>query len=70
MSKIILLWYLINGTVECDRDPNGTKIYTIKSIEVTEAYKPEVLNWIKTDVFEYDETLEDKVGCIKSLNFK
>lgn len=61
MKTIILAFYILTGQVQTDRHPNGDKVYHIPSIEVKEAYKEEVLEWIETGVFTYDETNEPKV---------
>lgn len=62
MKSIILAYYLLTGVVVKSEHPNGDKVYSIPSIEVTEAYKVEVLEWIETKTFEYDETLEPSVN--------
>ncbi len=64
MTKLILAWHLITGTVCTYPDVDGTKLYAIHLQDNTcieHAYKSEVLQWIKTKEFQYDDTLEDKV---------
>lgn len=62
MKAVILAYYLLTGVVVKSEHPNGDKVYAIPSIEVSEAYKSEVLNWIETKEFEYNETLEPSVN--------
>jgi|Laugrespbdmm15sd_2_1035082.scaffolds.fasta_scaffold41186_1 hypothetical protein len=61
MTNLIFCWFLIIGTVKPQHDVDGRQTYTINSIAVEHAYRGEVLQWIETGSFQYDETLEDKV---------
>jgi len=61
MKTVILAFYILTGQVETDKHPDGRKVYNIPSIEVKEAYREEVIEWIETGVFTYDETNEPKV---------
>ena len=61
--KIVFLWYLITGTVKYQQTMDGHKQYALffKNGKVVDyAYKAEILEYIKTGTFEYDETLELK----------
>lgn len=49
------------GTIKEVKDIDGRTIYNIESINVKYAYKVEVLRWIETGKFKYDDTLDDKV---------
>lgn len=59
MSKFVFLWYLITGTITPTDVHEDRQLYTIKKDElyIEYAYKEEILNWIKTDEFVYDEML-------------
>lgn len=62
MSKVIFIWWLLNGTVTPAGEHEGHKMYTVWFNETNQvidyAYKAEVINYIKTGVFEYDDFLE------------
>jgi hypothetical protein len=65
MTKLIFIWYLINGTIQpIQNDNDGEKMYNIhlkKEQKVIEyAYKNEVINWIETKEFEYDDYCQGK----------
>jgi hypothetical protein len=54
---------MLLGIVRPHDDVDGRTIYTIhtKSTHIEYAYKAEVLQYIKTGVFVYDETIDDPV---------
>jgi len=61
--KIVFLWYLLIGTVKYQQTMDGHKQYALffKDGKVVDyAYEAEILEYIKTGTFEYDETLELK----------
>lgn len=70
MTNLIFWWFLIIGTVNPQQDVDGRQTYTINSIGVEHAYKGEVLQWIETGSFQYDETLEDKVTSEDKIPLK
>lgn len=51
---------LMKGTVVPQGDHEGRKMYTIQndSMQIEYAYKAEVLNYIKTGQFKYNEDLK------------
>lgn len=62
ITKLIFVLYLVAGTVNHQSDVDGRETYTIQQADGTcieHAYKGEVLQWIETGSFHYDETLED-----------
>lgn len=59
MTNLIFWWFLVIGTVNPQQDVDGRQTYTINSICVEHAYKGEVLQWIETGSFHYDEDLKD-----------
>jgi hypothetical protein len=62
MSKVIFIWWLLNGTVTPAGEHEGHKMYTLWFNETNQvidyAYKSEVMNYIETGVFEYNESIE------------
>ena len=61
MTKLIFIWYLVTGTVQYQQTMDGHKQYALffKDGKVVDyAYKAEILEYIKTGTFEYDEDLE------------
>ena len=61
MSKLIFVWFLMNGTVTPAGEHENHKMYTVwfKDGKVIDyAYKGEVINYIETGEFIYDEDLE------------
>jgi hypothetical protein len=64
IAQIIFIWYLITGTVVYQHDVEGRNTYALFFPDgkvVDYAYKAEIIEYIETGTFEYDETLEDKV---------
>ena len=61
MTKLIFIWYIVTGTVQYQQTMDGHKQYALffKDGKVVDyAYKGEILEYIKTGTFEYDEDLE------------
>ena len=61
MTKLIFIWYLVTGTVQYQQTMDGHKQYALffKDGKVIDyAYKSEILEYIKTRTFEYNEDLE------------
>ena len=72
MNTIIFLWYLITGTIVFQKDVDGRDTYRINFDELTVitegdkkfigytvdyAYKEEILEYIDSGDFEYNEDL-------------
>lgn len=72
MNEIIFLWYLITGTIVFQKDVDNRKTYRINFDELTiitegdkkfigytvdYAYKAEILEYIDSGDFEYNEDL-------------
>ena len=73
LTKLIFALYLWTGTVTPQDEHEGRKTYTIHEKNGTcieFAYKAEILNWIETGSFQYDETLEDKVTSEDKIALK
>jgi hypothetical protein len=64
ITKIIFVWYLWTGIIVPQGEHEGRDMYAIFFEDgkvVDFAYKAEIIEYIETGTFEYDETLEDKV---------
>jgi hypothetical protein len=62
MKTIIFIWYLVTGTVVPQHKVNGRQTYAVFFEDgkvVDFAFRGEVMQYILTGNFEYDETLED-----------
>ena len=61
MIKLMFVWYLITGVVVPQEEVDGRRTYTIFQDDtcIEYAYKGEVLHWIDSGEFVYDETLQD-----------
>lgn len=62
LTKLIFVFYLCTGTISHQADVDGRDTYTIRQADGTcieHAYKGEVLEWIETGSFHYNEDLED-----------
>ena len=69
IAKIVFVWYLMTGTIHsegmnADRSREQYTIHQADSqypdvtMHVENAYKEEVLNWIETGKFVYDEDMK------------
>lgn len=58
MYKLIFALWLLSGKVKPMDKNDGRTIYTIKSKGIEHAYKSEVIQFIKTKHFEYNEDLK------------
>ena len=60
MTKLIFTWMLLTGQVTRTRDHEGHKQYRLNlgdDLRAEYAYKEEVLEYIETGNFEYNEDL-------------
>lgn len=62
MNHFIFIWYLMTGVITPTDNVDGRTTYTIKQKDfiVEYAYRGEVLNWIESDKFIYNEDFKDK----------
>jgi hypothetical protein len=65
ITKAVFIWLLLTGQVEYQQNGgDGRKQYALffeDGTVVDYAYKAEILEYIETGTFEYDDTLDDKV---------
>ena len=52
---------LHSGAIIASSDVDGRTIYSIPSAKIEYAYKAEIIQYLETGVFTYDDTLDDKV---------
>jgi hypothetical protein len=52
---------LHSGAIIASDDVDGRTIYSIPSAGIEYAYKAEIVQYLETGQFSYDETLDDKV---------
>ena len=60
MNEIIFLWYLITGTIVYQQEMDGRNQYALFFPDgkvVDYAYKEEILEYIDSGTFEYNEDL-------------
>ena len=61
-TKVMFIWYMVTGVIVPQSDVDGRQTYAIfmpNNTVIDYAYRGEVLNWIRTGEFVYDEDLED-----------
>ncbi len=65
IAKAVFVWLLLTGQVKYQQQgEDGRKQYALFFEDgkvVDFAYKAEIVEYIQTGTFEYDETLDDKV---------
>lgn len=62
MKTIIFIWYLVSGTIVPQDKVEGRQTYALFFEDgkvVDFAYKGEILEYIETGTFEYNEDKED-----------
>jgi hypothetical protein len=52
---------LHSGAIIASDDVDGRTIYSVPSAGIEYAYKAEIVQYLETGQFSYDETLDDKV---------
>jgi hypothetical protein len=61
VAKLMFILQLQSGFIVKSDDVDGRTIYSIPSKDIEYAYKSEIIDYMQTGVFTYDETLEDPV---------
>jgi hypothetical protein len=61
IAKLMFVLHLHSGFIVASDDVDGRTIYSIPSKNIEYAYKSEIIDFMQTGVFTYDETLEDPV---------
>jgi hypothetical protein len=55
VAKLVFTWYLLTGVVVPTGDVDGRTIYTMPKAKIEYAYKEELVEYIETGTFEYNE---------------
>jgi hypothetical protein len=61
IAKLMFVLQLHSGFIVATDDVDGRTIYSIPSKDIEYAYKAEIIQYLETGVFSYDDTLDDKV---------
>jgi len=61
IAKLMFVLQLHSGVIIPSDDVDGRTIYSVPSVGIEYAYKSEIIQYLETGVFMYDETLDDKV---------
>jgi hypothetical protein len=59
IAKLIFTLKLYSGVIIPSDDVDGRTIYSIPSAKIEYAYKAEILEYIQTGTFEYNEDIAD-----------
>jgi hypothetical protein len=59
--KLTFIIKLYSGIIIPTDDVDGRTIYSIPSAGIEYAYQAEIIQYLETGVFTYDETLDDPV---------
>jgi hypothetical protein len=60
-AKILFIIKLHTGFIVPSSDIDGRIIYSIPSESIEYAYKSEIIQYLETGIFTYDDTLDDPV---------
>lgn len=61
IAKLMFICQLHSGVIVPSDDVDGRIIYSIPSAGIEYAYKAEIVQYLETGVFVYDETIDDAV---------
>jgi hypothetical protein len=61
IAKLMFTLKLYSGVIVPSDDVDGRTIYSIPSAGIEYAYQAEIVRYLETGVFTYDETLDDSV---------
>ena len=61
LAKLLFAIQIQSGIIVPSIEPDGKTIYAIPRDCIEYAYKPEIIQYLRTGVFSYDDTLEDAV---------
>jgi len=61
IANLMFVLQLHSGYIIPTDDVDGRTIYSIPSAGIEYAYKAEIVQYLETGQFSYDETLDDKV---------
>jgi hypothetical protein len=55
ITKLVFTWYLLTGVVVPTDEVDGRKIYSMPEANIEYAYEEELIEYIETKTFEYNE---------------
>jgi hypothetical protein len=61
IAKLMFVLHLHSGFIVASDDVDGRTIYSIPSKDIEYAYKAEIIQYLETGVFTYNETIDDPV---------
>ena len=61
IANLMFVLQLHTGVIIPTDDVDGRTIYSVPSAGIEYAYKAEIIQYLETGTFTYDETLEDPV---------
>lgn len=65
IAQLMFTIQLCSGVIVPSDDVDGRTIYSIPSAQIEYAYKAEIIQYLETGVFVYDETIDDPVDYSK-----
>ena len=65
IAKLMFVLQLHSGVIVPSDDVDGRTIYAIPSAKIEYAYKEEIIRYLETGIFQYDDTLDDSVDLSK-----
>ena len=65
IAQLMFTIQLCSGVIVPSDDVDGRTIYSIPSAKIEYAYKAEIIRYLETGVFVYDETIDDPVDYSK-----
>ena len=70
ITNILFILQLHTGVIKSGNDLDGRTLYFIPSVGIEYAYKGEILQYLETGEFNYDETIDDSVDLSKLTQTK
>lgn len=70
VANLLFILQLHTGIIVPSDDVDGRTIYAIPSKGIEYAYKAEIIDYMRTGVFTYDETLDDPVDYSQTSKLK
>jgi hypothetical protein len=55
ITKLVFTWYLLTGVVVPTDEVDGKTIYSMPKANIEYAYEEELIEYIETKTFEYNE---------------
>jgi hypothetical protein len=65
IAKLMFVLQIHSGFIVASDDVDGRTIYSMPSKDIEYAYKAEIIQYLETGVFTYDDTIDDPVDYSK-----